>query len=295
MKLFEAGKFYLNHRDDAYGKRILEEHYEALKDWCDWVILHMNEDGLVLDITESNVWNRGFGIFTQAPAAAGISLFVHLANDNGRTQEAAYYTQIVERLMHGVDLLYKDAENQYLTIPEGIGKCFATYVPYDTFKDDDGVVPQKIGLSCYSLAAPFFLLDPQVALLSPDDPRIQETITLAQRYLGDPFDMRMIRWHIGRPGSTYPHPSHMGYGQGQLLTALLYTGRDEEFRTALTALFDVSFREVGDPYLMQEVLARPGNPNRGNKAHLTYYPLLAHDLTSRAKNGFPTPIQDLHQ
>jgi len=40
-------------------------------------------------------------------------------------------------------------------------------------------------------------------------------------------------------------------------------------------LFDVSLRETGDIYLMQEVLARAGRPNRGNKAHLTYFPVMA--------------------
>jgi hypothetical protein len=67
----------------------------------------------------------------------------------------------------------------------------------------------------------------------------------------------------------------MGYGQGQLLMALVHAGRAEEFRHRLQGLFDVSHKEVGDPYLMQEILNRAGFPNRGNKAHLTYFPLLA--------------------
>jgi hypothetical protein len=42
----------------------------------------------------------------------------------------------------------------------------------------------------------------------------------------------------------------------------------------------VSLRETGDIYLMQEVLARSGSPNRGNKAHLTYFPVLAATLAA---------------
>jgi len=106
-------------------------------------------------------------------------------------------------------------------------------------------------------------------LLAPDDIRAQETLNLALKYLGDPFDPRVVTWHIRRL------EGHLGYGQGQLLMALLYTGNESEFRRRLQALFDVSTREIGDVYLMQEVLARPGNPNRGNKASLTYYPLMA--------------------
>jgi hypothetical protein len=67
----------------------------------------------------------------------------------------------------------------------------------------------------------------------------------------------------------------MGYGQGQLLMSLIYAGNYEEFQRRLKALFDVSLRETGDIYLMQEVLARSGSPNRGNKAHLTYFPVMS--------------------
>jgi hypothetical protein len=55
----------------------------------------------------------------------------------------------------------------------------------------------------------------------------------------------------------------------------MYAGDSAEFRRRLQALFDVSLRETGDVYLMQEVLARSGRPNRGNKAHLTYFPVIA--------------------
>ena len=64
-------------------------------------------------------------------------------------------------------------------------------------------------------------------------------------------------------------------------------GRVEEFRDRLAALFEVSQREVGDPYLMQEVLNRSGRPNRGNKAHCTYYPVLVALLSGIAPQGEP--------
>jgi hypothetical protein len=76
----------------------------------------------------------------------------------------------------------------------------------------------------------------------------------------------------------------MGYGQGQLLMALIYAGNKEEFQNRLKALFDVSLRETGDIYLMQEVLARAGSPNRGNKAHLTYFPVMAAYLAALAED-----------
>ena len=63
-----------------------------------------------------------------------------------------------------------------------------------------------------------------------------------------------------------------------------HSGRGEEFRRRLAALFEVSTREVGDVYLMQEVLGRVGFPNRGNKAALSYFPFLAASLA-----GFDAP------
>lgn len=103
---------------------------------------------------------------------------------------------------------------------------------------------------------------------SSSDPVTAETLRLSLQLLGDEFDPRVLCWHLRNK------EGHLGYGQGQLLLGLLYADEREEFRARLQALFDVSHREVGDPYLMQEVLARPGMPNRGNKAALTYYPIL---------------------
>ncbi len=80
----------------------------------------------------------------------------------------------------------------------------------------------------------------------------------------------MTAWHV------LPRiMAHMGYGPGQMLQSLLFAGRGETFRDVLAGLFDVSARETGDAYLMQEVLGRRGNPNRGNKAALAYFPYLA--------------------
>ncbi len=283
MKLFEAGKFYLNHRGDDFGKRLLAEHYATLKGWCLWIERHMAEDGAVLDETESNVWAMGYGTFTQAPAAAGVHLFLNMARDAGYTDDVKHFTKIVERLMSALNgRLFGDAENSYLNIPAGVGHSYLTYLPEKENQRNlwDGQV-HRIGLACYSLAANYFLQDPQVGLLAPDDPRAKETLDLALQHLGDVFDPRIVTWHNRR------YEAHMGYGQGQLLVALVYAGREEVFRERLQALFDVSTREVGDIYLMQEVLARRGNPNRGNKAHMTYYPPLIALLSGIVPTGKP--------
>lgn len=281
IKLYEAGKFYLNHRKDTYGQKIRTEHYETLKHWCLWIERHMSTEGLVLDITESNVWNRGYGTFTQAPAAAGIQLFINIAADKGNKEDVEHFKGIVARLMSGLNnYLYGKAGNPYLDIPDEAGNCYTTYLPYKEFPDARGNRPQRIGLSCYSLAANYFLQDPDVDLLNAEDRRAKETLRLALEQPGDPFDPRIIRWHLPKP-----HPSHMGYGQGQLLMALIYAGNHTEFQSRLKALFDVSLRETGDIYLMQEVLARSGSPNRGNKAHLTYFPVMAAYLAALSGNS----------
>jgi hypothetical protein len=271
MKLYEAGKFYLRHRKDDFGRKLRETHYDTLRGWCAWIERHMASDGAVLDETESNVWAHGYGTFTQAPAAAGVQLFLVLARDAGREDDVAHFAGIVGKLMQGLHTrLWGDAANPYLELPEGTGECYLGFVPRG--KDERncwGRPVQRIGLACYSLAAGFFLQDPDVGLLSPDDRRVAATLDLALRHLGDRFDERIVTWHIRR------HEAHMGYGQGQVLVGLLLAGRGAEFRARLEALFDVARKEIGDPYLMQEVLGRSGNPNRGNKAHLTYFPYLA--------------------
>jgi hypothetical protein len=279
IKLYEAGKFYLNHRNDLFGKKLRDEQYETLKGWCTWIERHMSEEGLVLDITESNVWNRGYGTFTQAPATAGIQLFLNIASDKGYREDTQHFTEIVARLMAGFDKhLFGKAGNPYFNIPDDIGESYITYVPYMEIPDSRGNRPKRIGLSCYSLAANYFLQDPDVGLIPADDPKARETLQLALEHLGDPFDPRIIRWHLPKP-----HPSHLGYGQGHLLMSLIYAGSHEEFQNRLQALFEVSLRETGDIYLMQEVLARAGSPNRGNKAHLTYFPVMAAYLVELAK------------
>ena len=241
----------------------------------------MSEEDLVLDITESNRWNRGYGSYTQAPATAGIRLFVNIAADQENREDAEHFAHITERLASGLsNHLFGSAGNPHFSIPDNVGECFTTYLPHQPFPDTNGCLPERIGLSCYSLAANYFLQDPDVGLLAADDPRAKETLRLALEHLGDPFDPRIIRWHLPRP-----HPSHLGYGQGQLLMALIYAGDSGEFRRRLRALFDVSLRETGDIYLMQEVLARPGCPNRGNKAHLTYLPVMADYLAKLVENA----------
>lgn len=283
MKLFEVGKFYLNHRGDPYAARLLETHYDTLRGWCAWIARHMEADGAVLDETESNVWAMGYGAFTQAPAIAGVQLFLQMARDTGCDADVAEFQAVVEQLLHGLQTrLYGDAANPYLEIPAGTGECYLTYLPQCENQRNWWDQPvQRIGIACYSLAVNYFLQDPQVALLAPDDPCALTTLELALAHLGDNFDSRIITWHIRR------FQGHMGYGQGQLLMALLYAGRAETFRERLQALFDVSTREVGDVYLMQETLARSGNTNRGNKAHLTYYPVLIAALAGLAPAGEP--------
>jgi hypothetical protein len=98
IKLYEAGKFYLNHRQDGYGQKLRSEHYETLKGWCTWIERHMSVEGLVLDITESNVWNRGYGTFTQTPSAAGIQLFINMATDQANTADVEHFTAVAARL-----------------------------------------------------------------------------------------------------------------------------------------------------------------------------------------------------
>lgn len=277
IKLYEAGKFYSNHREDRYGEALRTEHYHTLKDWCRWIECYMDSDGLILDATESNVWNVGFGSFSQAAAAAGVKLFSNIAQDGGHAEDAHYFSSLARKLVEALNCqLYSDAENSYLGIEPGIGDCYTTYIPCNARADGKGNRPNRIGLSCYSLAPSFFLQDPEVGILPPDDPKADQTLRLVLKHLGDPFDPRIVRWHVG--------PSHMGYGQGQLLMALLYTGRHDAFRERLQGLFDVSCREIGDPHLMQEVLNRAGMPNRGNKAHLTYYPLVIAYLIKRARD-----------
>lgn len=292
MKLYEAGKFYLRHRHDKYGRHLREDYYDILKGWCSWIEEHLNEDDVVLDETESNVWAHGYGTFSQAPAAAGIHLFRAMAEDHGQQQDSRHFAHIVERLLHGLHtILTGDAENPYLNIPAGVGRCYLTYLPQTPTQRNWWDQPvQKIGLSCYSLAAAFFLQDPDVSLLAPDDPVTAETLRLSLQLLGDEFDPRVLCWHLRNK------EGHLGYGQGQLLLGLLYADEREEFRARLQALFDVSHREVGDPYLMQEVLARPGMPNRGNKAALTYYPILIDMLAgiSAGKEPLTAFIPDLH-
>ncbi|MCC6578958.1 MAG: hypothetical protein IT440_00835 [Phycisphaeraceae bacterium] len=281
MKLYEAGKFYLAHRQDSFGEKLRGEHFETLRRWCVWIERHMAADGAVLDETESNVWAHGYGTFTQAPAAAGVKLFATLARDAGREDVAEQMEQLVERLMNGLNTrLWGDAANSYLDIPAGVGSCYLNYVPRTPTERNWWDQPvHRIGISCYSLAAAFFLQDPDVALLSPDDPRATETLDLALQHLGDPFDQRITTWHIRRK------EAHMGYGPGQLLVALLYTGRGEEFRRRLAGVFDVSTREIGDAYLLQEVLGRVGHPNRGNKSVVSCFPFMAALLA-----GFDGPL-----
>lgn len=270
MKLYEAGKFFVRHRNDDYGKRLVADHYETLKGWCSWIEAHLEDDGAVLDETESNVWAHGYGTFSQAPAAAGVKLFTDIARAVGRTEDAEHFSSVVDKLMNGLNTrLYGDAANPYMEIPEGLGNCYVSCIPQHENQRNWWDQPvQRIGISCYSLAANFFLQDPDVALLAADDSRAAETLDLALKHLGDPFDERIVTWHIRRK------EAHLGYGQGQLLMALVYAGRGDVFRDRLQALFDVAKRETGDIYLMQEVLARPGLPNRGNKAALAYYPIL---------------------
>jgi hypothetical protein len=243
----------------------------------------MNERNLVFDKTESQVWGYGYGTFTQAPAAAGVHLFLEIARDAEQGEDVRHFEQLVSRLMDGLNgPLFDDARNTYLGVPSEAGECYQTVL----FEDPEvslraPEVQGRVGLSCYSLAANFFLQDPDVGLLPADDTRAAQTLELALKHLGDEFDERIVTWHIRR------HGAHMGYGQGQLLAALVYGGGVEEFWDRLDALFEVSQQEVGDSYLMQEVLNRSGRPSRGNKAHCTYYPVLVALLAGIVPEGDP--------
>ncbi len=285
IKLFEIGKFYERHRTDQWGKKLLGEQYETLREWCLWIEKHTDKDGLILDLTESNVWDYGYGTFTQSPAAAGVKLFADMAKDNNRPEDASHFSNLAAKLTKGLtDHLYGDATNHYLNINSGIGKCYVTYIP-DTLLTAE----KPLGLSCYSLGANFFLLDPDVRLLSAQDEGIKNTLQLAMANLGDDNDPRIITWHVRK------NLAHIGYGQGQLLMSLIYANQPEAFRERLSALFDVSKKMSGDPWLIPEVLGRPQKPNRGNKAHLTYYPLIIAYLAGFSQpDGIQTPfIPDL--
>ena len=278
IKLFEAGKFYLNHRNDQYGRKILENHYETLKEWCLWIELHINDKGLILDCTESNIWSMGYGVFTQSPAIAGIKLFTEIAKDKNMRADVDHFTKTVERLVNGMDnYLYGDCENEFLNIPEGAGMAYITSLPSNI--PGPGFSNKRIGLSCYSLAPHFFLLDPDVKLLNKNDPKIVNTLKLSMQYLDDANDKRIITWFVRN------NLAHIGYGQGQLLMSLIYGNQPDEFRKRLKALFDITEASIGDKYLLPEVLGRPDTPNKGNKAHLTYYPYIIAYLSGISHNG----------
>ena len=275
FKLFEAGKFYLNHRNDEYGKKILDEQYQTLREWCYWIEEHIEKTGLILDLTESNVWSYGYGVFTQAPSIAGIKLFIEMAKDKKQTNDVAHFSKVVNTLLTSMnELLYGDCENHFLNIKKGIGNSYTTYIPNKSLS-----VESKIGLSCYSLAPHFFLLDPDVKLVDKNDIKITSTLDLSLDLLGNINDKRIINWH------TMNNISHIGYGQGQLLMALLYTKKPVEFNERLTALFDITKSSTGDKYLIPEILGRPDKPNKGNKAQLTYYPYLVAYLGGLSHTG----------
>jgi len=89
---------------------------------------------------------------------------------------------------------------------------------------------------------------------------------------------------------TKPSPNLPKAGPGTMATRLVVAplAHFVTFRqriARLHALFDVSEQEVGDPYLMQEVLDRSGRPNRGNKAQCTYLPILVAYLAGIAPTG----------
>jgi len=156
------------------------EHFETLRRWCVWIERHMEADGAVLDETESNVWAHGFGTFSQAPAAAGVRLFTHLTRDAGREDLARHYDGVVQRLVDGLNSrLWGDAANPHWNVPAGAGDCYLSYVPRDAQQRNwwDQLVG-RIGVSCYSLAASYFLQDPDVGLLAPTDARAAATLDL---------------------------------------------------------------------------------------------------------------------
>lgn len=113
--------------------------------------------------------------------------------------------------------------------------------------------------------------DPDVGLISREDERAMQTMRLVMEKTGNPRDNRVPAWHSD-------WMSHMGYGLSQLMACLIHVGMYEEYEKCLETMFDVSVREVEDPYLMPEVYGRTGNPNRGNKAHCTYFPLIAYEI-----------------
>lgn len=278
IKLYEAGKFYLHHRNDQYGRKILENHYETLKEWCLWIESHINEKGLILDCTESNLWSLGYGVFTQSPAIAGIKLFIEIAKDKNQNVDVEHFTKTLNTLVNGMDnYLYGDCENDFLSITKGAGMAYITSLPSNI--PGPGFDNKRIGLSCYSLAPLFFLLDPDVNLLKKDDPKIVNTLELTMKYLGDTNDNRIITWFVRND------LAHIGYGQGQLLMALIYKNQPDEFRKRLKALFDITETSIGDKYLIPEVLGRPDYPNKGNKAQLTYYPFIIAYLSGISHNG----------
>ena len=268
IKLYEIGKFYARHRNDEWGKKLIADHYETIKQWCLWIEKHTEENGLINDLTESNVWDHGYGTFTQSPAAAGVKLFVQMAADAKKEEDVRHFNALTTKLLKGLkEHLYGEAANHYLKIDSGIGKCYVTYIP-----DTKLTTERPLGLSCYSLAANYFLQDPDVKLLDSKDEGLKSTLSLSMKLLSDDNDPRIITWHITRK------IAHIGYGQGQLLMSLIYANDPENFRTRLLALFDASKKCTGDPYLLPELLGRPATPNRGNKAHLTYYPLIIAQL-----------------
>ena len=276
MKLYEAGKFYLRHRRDDYGRRLREEHYETLREWCLWIERFLDERGLILDQTESS-WGFGYGVFSQAPATAGIELFSRVAAEAGKTDDHTRFHDLAKRLRDAMNRhLYGDAENPLLKLPAGLGDCYITNIPA-AGKDR---VCERMGLSCYSLAPGHYLADPEVGLMAPDDPKIVQTLEMVKQHGGCSFDPRIVTWHRC-------HCAHLGYGQGQILLNLAYVGDGKEFRRRLEALFDVCAEDIGDPYLMIETLGRHGVPNRGNKAHLAYFPVVAALLAGFAPEGGP--------
>lgn len=136
-----------------------------------------------------------------------------------------------------------------------------------------------VELDLDSLAPHFFLLDPDVGLLSGDDPVAQSTLDLATKQLDVPGFPGVITWHVS-------HLAHLGYGQGQLVMALLYLNQPERFRRYLKVWLDLARLDGGDVHLMQEVFPR-AQPNRGNKAHLGVFPFIAAALANHRPGLIP--------
>lgn len=266
IKMFEVGKMYLNHRNDEIGAYIRSK-YDILRDWCIWVEKWTNADGLIFDDTESNVWSTGFGVFSQAPCIAGLQLFLTIFRDCEKTADVVRFSDLIQKLMQGMqNHLFGNAGNPYLGYSPDMGECYTTYIPYEAPDDR-----KRIGLSCYSLAVGYFLQDPDVALLSPSDEKVMQTLRLVMEKTGDFRNEGIPSWH------TQIMP-HMGYGISQLMASLIHAGMYDVYEKYLEILFDVSQKEVGDAFLMPEVYGRFGNPNRGNKAHCTYFPLIAYEI-----------------